>query len=156
MMKKPSLQRFVGITQILSSLAVIISIFLLITEYRRSGVLNEKEVENLVYSRIMELDRLLIENAEFAELLNKAYTTPDSLNETEKMRYLAYEHIFFDSWETLYVGFQDGLVEKNTWIDWNLWFSREAARKPDLAIRGNENNYSPDFLQFIRKQIKTK
>ena len=99
---------------------------------------------------------MLIENAEFAAVLNKAYAFPDSLNETEKMRYLAYEHIFFDSWETLYVGFQDGLVEKNTWIDWNLWFSREAARKPDLAIRGNENNYSPDFLQFIRKQIKTK
>jgi hypothetical protein len=102
----------------------------------------------------MELDKILIENAEFSELVNLAYAHPDSLNETEKMRYLAYEHIFFDSWETLWVGYHDGLVEKDTWIDWNLWFSREVKRKPELAIIGNESNYSPEFLKFIKKQIQ--
>ena len=153
-MKKRRLQNIVSITQILSSLAVLVSIILLITEYKRSGVLNEKSVENLVYSRIMELDRLIIENEGFAEIVTKAYAYPDSLSKNEKLRYLAFEHIFYDSWETLWVGYQDGLVEENTWKEWNDWFLSEAKKKPDLAMKGNISNFSPEFIQYIRRDLK--
>jgi hypothetical protein len=154
-MKKKRLQNIVSITQILSSLAVLVSIILLITEYKRSGILNEKSVENLVYSRIMELDRLIIENEDFAEIITKAYSFPDSLSKNERIRYLAYEHIFFDSWETLWVGYKDGLVEESTWIEWNDWFLSEAKKKPELAMIGNVNNFSPEFIKYIRKGMKT-
>ena len=74
-MKKDKLQFYVSVTQILSSLAVLISIIILITEYRRSGIVNEKSLENLVYSRMMEMDKILIENREIAEIVIKA--SPD-------------------------------------------------------------------------------
>lgn len=149
-MKKEKLQTLVSITQILSSLAVIVSIILLITEYRRSGVLNERQIENKVYDRMMELDRLVIENADFASIKLKAYAAPDSLSPLERHRYLAYEHIFYDSWETLWVGYQNGLVEKVTWDDWNEWFLREAAKKPELALLGNESNFSSEFIRYLK------
>jgi hypothetical protein len=122
---KDKLQILVSITQIFSSFAVLISIIFLITEYNRSRVLNDKYIENLVYGRIMELDRLIIENPDLAEITCKVLTNPDSLSQTEKIRYFAYEHIFYDSWETLWAGYQDGLVEEKTWNGWDKWFLRE-------------------------------
>ena len=149
-MKKEKLQTLVSIAQIVSSLAVIVSIILLITEYSRSGVLNERQIENEVYDRMMELDRLVIENADFAAIKIRAYAYPDSLTPVERDRYLAYEHIFYDSWETLWVGYQNGLVEKGTWDDWNEWFLREASKKPPLALLGNETNFSKEFIRYLK------
>jgi len=149
-MKNDKLQNLVSIIQIVSSLAVIVSIGLIIIEYHRSGVLNEHQVENKVYDRMMELDRLVIENADFATIKLKAYETPDSLTQEELFRYLAYEHIFYDSWETLWVGYKNGLVEEETWQDWNEWFLRENAKKPAMALLGNESNFSSEFIKYLR------
>ncbi|MCJ7467034.1 MAG: hypothetical protein MUO53_10120 [Maribacter sp.] len=71
-MKKIKLDTWVAVTQILSSFAVLISIIFLITEYKRSGVVNEKTIENIVLGRIMELDGLVIENPDLAIITIKA------------------------------------------------------------------------------------
>ena len=152
-MKKEKLQWFVSVTQILSSLAVLVSIIYLITEYNRTGVLNEKTIENKVYDRVMALNELIIEHPDLAEIVVKAKDSSDSLSTTETMRYLAYEHIFYDSWETLWVGHNDGLVEDNTWNDWNAWFLKKAKDKPTLALQGNTDNLDPEFLKFIKEDL---
>jgi len=150
--KKSDLDNIASIFQILSSIAILISIIFLFNEYTRSGTLNEKNVENLVYDRMMELDRLIIENPEMAEIVIKAYSGQDSLTETETIRYLAYEHIFFDSWETLWVSYKDGLVAETTWNDWNRWFREEAKKKPSKALTGNLHNFSKDFIEFVQSE----
>jgi len=148
-MKKYKLQNIVSITQILSSFAVLISIIYLITEYNRSGLVNEKSIENLVYGRFMRLDELIIENPDMAEIILKAKNNPDSLTKTEVFRYAAYEHIFYDSWETLWVGHRDGLVGDKTWEDWDDWFKVKAKAKPVMALKENEYDFDPEFLNYI-------
>lgn len=152
-MKKDKLQFYVSVTQILSSLAVLISIIILITEYRRSGIVNEKSLENLVYSRMMEMDKILIENREIAEIVIKAHEQRDTLSHVEAYQYRAFEHIFFDSWETLWVGFHDGLVDIETWNDWDEWFAKEAANKPPMALEGNLDQLSGPFIVHIRQKL---
>ena len=153
-MKKYKLQNIVSITQILSSFAVLISIIYLITEYNRSGLVNEKSIENLVYSRFMRLDELIIENPDMAEIILKATNNPDSLTKTEVFRYAAYEHIFYDSWETLWVGHRDGLVGDKTWKDWDDWFKVKAKTKPVMALKENEHELDPEFLNYIYKYLE--
>lgn len=150
-MKKYKLQTIVSVTQILSSFAVLISIIYLVTEYNRSGIMNEKSIENLVYGRFMRLDELIIENPDLAEIISKASTNTDSLTKTEIIRYAAYEHIFYDSWETLWVGHRDGLVGDKTWNDWNEWFIIRAKEKPALALKENEDDLDPEFFKVISK-----
>ena len=133
-MKKNKLQWLVSVTQILSSLAVLVSIIYLITEFNRTGLLNEKAVENKVYDRVMALNELIIEHPDLAEIIVKAKINSDSLSTTETMRYLAYEHIFYDSWETLWVGHRDGLVGDKTWKDWDDWFKVKADRSVLIDI----------------------
>ena len=152
--RKFQLNTFVSIANIVSSLALIISIVILINEYKRSDLINEKTIENLIYSRMMELDRLLIENPDMSEIVLEAQSKPDSMSASDKLRYLAYEHIFYDSWETLWVGFQNKVVSEETWNDWNNWFLREYKKKPPLSLEGNLENFTPDFLDHIRKYDK--
>lgn len=152
-MKKNKLETLVSVANIVSSIALIISIIILINEYKRSGVLNEKTIENLVYERMMELDRLVIENKELGDIIVMAKSAPDSLTESDSLRYLAYEHIFYDSWETLWVGYQNDMVKKETWDDWNEWFLKEYRNKPDLSWQGNLGNFSTNFLRYIKEDL---
>lgn len=155
-MKKRKLERLVSVTQILSSLAVIISIIYLITEYNRSGLLNQRNIENKVYERVMALNQLLVENPELAEIIVKAQTNLDSLCTTDTMRYLAYEHIFYDTWETLWVGHKDGLIEDEVWNDWNEWFMLKANKKPVISLEGNRDNLTEEFFKLIEKELGVK
>lgn len=155
-MKKYKLQTIVSVTQILSSFAVLISIIYLITEYNRSGLVNEKSIENLVYGRFMRLDELIIENPDMAEIIIKATNNSDSLTKTEVFRYAAYEHIFYDSWETLWVGHRDGLIGDKTWKEWDDWFKVKAKVKPVLALKENENELDPEFLNYIKTELRIK
>ena len=148
-MKKYKLQTIVSVTQILSSFAVLISIIYLVTEYNRSGLMNEKSIENLVYGRFMRLDELIIENPDMAEIIIKASNNSDNLTKTEVLRYAAYEHIFYDSWETLWVGHRDGLIGDKTWKEWDEWFKDKAKAKPVLALKENEDDLDPEFLNYI-------
>ena len=99
-LKKIKLDTVVSIANIVSSLVLIISIIILINEYRRSEVVNEKAIENLVYNRMMELDRLVIENSDLAEILSKANTNSGSLSKVDTIRYLAYEHVWVSKWRS--------------------------------------------------------
>ena len=152
-MKKGRLQWLVSVTQILSSLAVLISIIYLVTEYNRSGLLNQRNIENKVYERIMTLNELLVEHPELAEIIVKAQTSADSLTTTETIRYLAYEHIFYDTWETLWIGHKDGLIEDDVWNDWNEWFLLKAKEKPVISLEGNQENLTSEFFKLIKKDL---
>lgn len=155
-MKKRNLQTLVSLAQILSSVAVLVSIFFLITEYKRSTVLNEKNVEDNVYNRVMEYNRLVIENPDLAQIITEANANPDSLSAPDRLRYLAYQHIFFDSWETLWVGYRNGLVEEATWKSWNAWFINRTKQMPPLALEGNIDNLSAEFLAVIHHDLGSK
>ena len=143
-----------SIASIISSVTLIISIIILINEYRSSQLVNEKAIENLIYERMLELDRLIIENPDLGDVIHKATSHSEDLTESETLRYLAFEHIFYDSWETLWVGFQDGIVSEETWLDWNEWFIKAHQKKPDLAWRGNLDNFSNEFLSYMENDLK--
>ncbi len=152
-MKRIKLDTIVAISNIVSSLVLIVSIIILINEYKQSEIINEKTIENLVYDRMMEMDRMVVENSDLAEILTKAYQYPDSLSGADSIRYLAYEHVFYDSWETLWVGFQNGVVREETWNDWNDWYIREFKKKPQLSWQGNLEHFSTLFLDYLNSDV---
>lgn len=148
-MKKSKLNTLVSIASIVSSIALIVSIFILIREYKRSDVMSERTIENLVYDRILQYDKLLIEYPDLAGIVYLASTHPDSLSTIDSMRYLAYEGIFYDSWETIWVGFQNGVVTEDTWNGWNDWFLATYKKKPELSQKGNLENWDQGFRQYM-------
>jgi len=154
-MKKPSIATMVSVAEIISSLAIVISLIYVGYEYKRSEIMTNRDVDNIMYQRVMELERLVIENSELAGIIVKAGSPTDTLSDEEMLRYLAYEHIFYDGWETLWAYRQEEIVDEDLWDGWNKWFIEESRRKPEKGWTGNRKHFNGDFLKFvdeIRKQ----
>ena len=152
-MKKPSLQVIVSIAEIASAIAVVISILYVANEFKASQALTSTDVQSEIYTRMLDMDRLLVENADMAEILIAAEENPDSLNSASKLRFLAYEHIFYDSWELAWVSYENEILEVNAWDKWNNWFSAEAKRRPLLGWTGNLKNHEKEFIEYVEKQV---
>ena len=148
-MKKTRLKNLVSIAEIISSLAIVLSLFYAAYEFSRSKTLTNRDVENIIYQRMLEMDRLIIENPGLSHLFLKAADHPDSLSREEQMRFLAFEHIFYDSWESAWYYYHEDILDEETWTGWNTWFIAEAKRRPALGWHGNRKHFNGAFLEFI-------
>ncbi len=148
-MKKPELKTIVSLAEIISALAIVISLIYAVNEFRRSQTLTSRDVENIAYARMMERDRLLIENPDFANIYINVSKNPAKIKEAERVRYLAFEHIYYDSWETLWYYYNEGVMENDAWNSWNSWFISDAREKPALGWEGNRKHFSGEFLKMV-------
>lgn len=148
-MKKPNLSRIAPLAEIVSSLAIIVSLIYAGYEYNRSTTLNNRDVDEGLYKSVWEMERLLIENPDMARIVLTALEYPEELLPEEQLRYLAYEHIFYDSWESAWNYHQQGILEAENWESWNTWFRTEFLKKPRLSWVGNRKHYAGDFLEYL-------
>lgn len=148
-MKKLKLDTVVSIAEIISSLAIVVTLFYAANEFQRSNTLTNRDVENIIYDRMLEMDRLIIENADLAKIVLKAYVNPQQLEPDEQMRYLAFEHIFYDTWESAWYYHNEGTLEEQNWNSWNSWFISQTKNKPLLSWEGNRKNADGKFLDYI-------
>ena len=153
-MRRVSLQTIVSLAEIASAVAVVISLLYLANDFRRSQTLTSTDVETLLYDRMLEMDRLLIESSELAGILVQAAEDAGGLSPVDRGRFLAYEHILYDSWELAWVSHADGVLETSAFEDWNAWFARSARRRPAFGWKGNRANHMDDFIQYVESQLK--
>lgn len=153
-MKRPNLQTTVSVVEIIASLAVVVSLLYVAYEFKRSETLNSRDVEDIIYQRMLERDRLVIENPELAEILLQASSDLDGLSPADRIRFLAYEHIFYDSWESAWYYYHEGVLEKSAWDSWNTWFIADAKRRPLLGWTGNRRHFADGFLEYVDRALR--
>lgn len=154
MINKQKLNLLVSMGEIVSSLAVVISLFYVAYEFSRSNTLTNRDIENIIYDRILKMDQLIVGNSDLAEIILKASNPADTLSSGEELRYLSFEHIFYDSWETAFYYHQEGILDPESWRTWNDWFLSETRNKPANSWKGNRKNYNGDFLEYMDRLIQ--
>ena len=152
-MSKLNLSTTVSIAEIISSLAVVVSLIYVGYEFKRSEKVSNKEADNIIYEKVQETNRLLVENADLAGIILKTVTNPDGLTSEEKIRYLAFEHIFYDTWESAWNYNQAGIFDNETWQTWNDWFIKESNQKSIMSWEGNRRHYGGEFLKYIDRLL---
>lgn len=152
-MKKIELQTVVSFAEIISALAIVVSLIYAVNEFRRSQTITSRDVENIAYTRMMELDRLLVENPDFAGIYESVLNEPDLLSRTDSIRFTAFEHIYYDSWETLWYYFHEGVMDKSAWDSWNEWFLSDSRKRPLIGWVGNRKNYAGGFLDMVDREL---
>ena len=152
-MNKPKLQTIVSIAEIISALAIVVSLIYATNEFKRSQTITSRDVENFVYTRMMEMDRMLIENPDFVNIFVEASEDSSKLAKEEMVRFLAYEHIYYDSWETLWYYYQEGVLDKEAWNSWNEWFLSDSKERPIIGWKGNRKNYAGEFLNMVDNEL---
>ena len=79
-----------------------------------------------------------------------AETEPDRLSAPDRLRYLAYQHDFFDTWEIAWYYHADGILDTETWVDWDAWFTEQARAAPAFAWTENRQNFTGlDFRDHV-------
>jgi len=75
---------------------------------------------------------------------------PARLSEVDRLRYLAYQHVLFDSSEVAWIYHEDEVLEDATWVEWAEWFSAEARRRPVFGRVENRANFTgPGFRAHV-------
>jgi hypothetical protein len=102
---------------------------------------------------MLEMDRLVVEGDAFADILLRASEDPESLTSSERTRYLAFEHIFFDAWEAAVEARKNDLMSEATFESWDRFFATDASRKPKLAWTGNLRFYGAEFIEYVEERV---
>jgi len=152
-MRASRLRTAVSIAEIVSALAVVATLLYAVSELKRSQALASTDIETVLYERMLEMDRLVVENDDFAQVLVRAHEDPESLTPAERARYLAFEHIFYDAWEAAVAARAADLMSEAAFESWDGWFAADAARRPQLGWTGNRRNYQPEFIEYVEGRV---
>lgn len=141
-MNERRVQLYASIAEIVSALAVVVSLLYVATEFRRTRTLTERDVDAQIFERVREANSILIETPGIAEIVLAAADDPIQLTDADRLRYLAYQHQFFDSWELAW-GYQtDGVLGAELWREWDDWFASRARDLPAFAWIENRKHFS--------------
>lgn len=151
-MRRINLRTAVSLAEIISAVAVVVTLLYAANEFRRSRTLTSTDVQTILYDRMLEMDRLVIEGEGMGGILVRASEGLETLTSADSTRFLAFEHVFYDSWELAWIAYNDGVLEDRAWEDWNGWFREEASRRPSIGWAGNQSNYGPEFIRFVDTQ----
>jgi hypothetical protein len=141
-MDRDRLQTFASLAEVVSAVAIIISLLYVGYEVRRTSTLSSREADIILFERGREANRVLIESPGMAEIVVAAATVPDRMSAPDRLRYLAYQHDFFDTWEIAWYYHADGILDTETWLDWDEWFTEQARAAPAFAWTENRDNFT--------------
>lgn len=153
-MRASRLRTAVSIAEIVSALAVVATLLYAVSELRRSQALASTDIETVLYERMLEMDRLVVENDDFAQILVRAREDPERLTPGDSARFLAYEHIFYDAWEAAVAARAADLVSEAAFESWDGWFAADASRRPRLGWTGNRRYYEAEFIEYVEGRAR--
>ena len=152
-MRAGKLRTAVSMAEIISALAVVVTLVYAVSELKRSSARTSTDIETILYDRLLEMDRLVVEADGFADLLARASEDPESLTPSERARYLAYQHIFFDAWEAAVVARESDLMSDESFESWDNFFAADAARRPRFGWAGNLRFYGEEFIEYVERRV---
>ena len=142
-MRRLSLETAVALPQIVSALIMVVTLLYAVTQWARTVSYTTQELEYNLYGRLHEMDLLLAESGDLADIVLRAGSDPQSLTSPERARFLAYENNFYNTWNALYGARESGLIGARQFGLWEEFFITASARRPKFGWTDNLHNYTP-------------
>jgi hypothetical protein len=148
-MNRKKFQKYASIAEIVSAVAIVISLLYVGYEIRQTVVFSSRDIEEMLYTREQEDNRILIENGEIAQIVVTAQENPDELTPADRIRYLAYAHNFYDNWEIAFYSHMDEILRDGAWHEWDKYYREQARRLPKFAWTENRHNFVGPFATYV-------
>lgn len=148
-MNQQKLQLWTSVAEIVSAIAIVISLLYVASEFRQSETVTEREADAELFDRVREANRILIENPDVAALTIAASRGPEELTAADRLRYLAIQHQFFDSWELAWGYHAGDVLGDELWEEWDGWFSTRAAELPSFAWAESRKHFGGSFRDHV-------
>ena len=155
-MPQRKLKNWVEIAEIISTVAVVLSLLYVGFEIRRTTVQSDTDVQEELLSYTHQRRYLVIENGDLSELLAKGYENPKDLTAGEAIRFQKYSELLFVAWERAMMARDAGVFSAALFDAWDAWFISVAAQTPDFVwpmVRDSQD-WNPSFVQHVDEVLE--
>ena len=143
---------------VLVNFGVVFGLVLLVFEIRHSTMATEATLyqENVNFGRDHIELLLTDENKDLAELVFRAETDPDSLSSIEFEKFVLFTAWRMAVWETMFVNYEEGLVDDRHWQNLDAWYSSLPVRGPGYNRwwDATRHGYDQAFQEHVDRILK--
>ena len=154
-MTERKLNYWVAIAEIISAVAVVISLIYVGVEIRRSTLESDADIQAELLSYTVQRRYLVIESSDLSSLLAKGYADPAGLSSDELLRFQGYIELFYVAWERAFLTRAAEVLSEELFVAWNRWFISVAERDPAFVwpmVRDSQG-WHPDFIKHVNTSL---
>ena len=141
-MKQSKLQIYALIAEIISAVAIVVSLLLVAYQLDQSNTVSSLDVDMILYERGLERSRLIMENPDLASILARDSSSTKTFSAQDKLRYLEFYSVMFNTWEIGWYYREKGILSEESWQEWDQWFISETLKLPLFAWTSNRHNFT--------------
>ena len=132
-MSARNLKSWVAIAEIISAVAVVLSLIYVGLEIRRTTVESDADIQAELLTYTHQRRIIAIESDDLSHILVKGFGDLNSLTAEELLRFQYYVDLHFVAWERAYMATQAGVFSEELYDGWKVWFVSVAKRDPDFV-----------------------
>jgi len=121
-MRKLSLSEWASVAEICGTVAVVISLILVVISLERNTTALSSENADDLYDGIRQIELVVLNNSDLANITARGTANPDSLSQAEKEIYKMWAAQYLDLWERTLVRQRQGVIQSETLEGWDDWF----------------------------------
>lgn len=139
-------REYILLTAILVAIAAVV---FLIPRVENIGTISSSEVDQILYARLNEYERVYNENLDLNRIVTEALTNPAKLTHEDRQIYLMHERKFLAGWEAAFTYATAGHFDADRFEVWDAWYISELKRRPLFAWAQNKVHYSDSFVRHV-------
>lgn len=139
-----------AISQLISSIAVVVSVLYLAVQLRSSTRVARVAAMDAAAAALRDVTKPLMENAELARLWRIGLENLDALSPDDKARFFHCAHQFLKALETIHYHYVYGLLDPQLWAGWrDLLHHYVATPGLEYYLARRRAVFSKRFLDFL-------
>ena len=148
-MKKFSLQQVTSITEIIASVAVLVSLFFVVHSINQNTKAIQSSNDNFLYE--LENQRLIsVTNSPGLTAAIVKNNNKETLSRNETQMYKVFMYQSFNMWEMAFSRFKNGLLPEDQWVAWDdYWTANLPEQYPVEWWKKDRQAYREDFRQHV-------
>ena len=144
-MAKVSIKSLAAAAEIVASIAVVISLLLVVDSIDQNTKSLQSVNDNFLYELQNQRLRDVANDGELAAIIDKARSEQDLTN-AETLRYIYWQQQELNIWELAFARYRDGLLPEDQWRAWDrLWSVSMTMRMPEEQWSAIKYQYGDDF-----------
>ena len=150
-MSTRKLTTWVAIAEIISAVAVVLSLIYVGLEIRRTTLESDADIQAELLTYTHQRRILVIESPDLSGILTRGYADVSSLTPEELRRFQLYVELHFVAWERAHMARQGGVFSEELYTGWQKWFVSIARRDPEFVwpmVRDSQS-WPQSFVQEV-------
>ena len=127
-MQKLNLSQWASVAEIGGTVAVVISLLLVVISLDRNTAALSAENTDDLYDALRQIELVVLNNFELADISVRGAANPDSLSEAETEIYKMWATMYLDLWERTLIRENAGLILPGTLEGWDEWYGEWVIR----------------------------